>query len=97
MVDWRSLPRPECAASFVHEPGSSPELRRGLRANGARGCTPRRQALFVETPARSWVFSRSNVNRTEIEEIGVRIVAFDLKHLGDEPASGPPCDLDDDV
>src|ERR1700685_875650 len=97
MVDWRSLPRPGCAVSFAHEGGSSPERRRGLRANGARGCTPRRKASFVETPARSWVFSRGHVNGAEIEEIGVRVVALDLKPLGDESASRASLDLYDDI
>src|ERR1700735_47592 len=98
MADWRLRLRPGCAASFVHERDSGPARRHGLRANGARGYTPRRKASFEKTTlARSWVFSRSDVNRAEVEQIGVRVVALDLEHFGDEPASRAPFDLHDDV
>jgi hypothetical protein len=43
------------------------------------------------------VFLGSDIDGTEVEEIGVWIVAIDLKDFGDEPAAGPAFDVDDSV
>jgi hypothetical protein len=39
----------------------------------------------------------SDIDRVEIEEIGVRIVAVDFEDLGDESAAWPSFDVDDYV
>jgi hypothetical protein len=41
----------------------------------------------------SCVFSRGNINRTEVEEIGIGIVAVDFKDFGNETAAGTTLDL----
>ena len=43
------------------------------------------------------MFSRCHVDRTEVEQIGVGIVAVDLKHFGDETASGAALDLHNNI
>ena len=43
------------------------------------------------------MFLRCHVDRTEVEQVGVGIVAVDLKHFGDETASGAALDLDNNI
>jgi hypothetical protein len=45
----------------------------------------------------SCLFSRRDVNRTEVEEIGIGIVAVDFEDLGNETATGTALDLNHDV
>ena len=46
---------------------------------------------------RSSIFSRCDIDRTEIEQVGVGIVAVDFKHFGDETASRAALDLNDNI
>jgi hypothetical protein len=43
------------------------------------------------------VLPRCDVDRAEVEEVRVGVVAVDFKDFGDEAASWPAFDLDDDV
>ena len=43
------------------------------------------------------MFSRSYIDRAEVEQIGVGIVTVDLQHFGDETASRATVDLHDHV
>jgi hypothetical protein len=41
----------------------------------------------------SWVFSRSGINRKEVEPVRIGIVAVDFKDLGNETATRTALDL----
>jgi hypothetical protein len=41
----------------------------------------------------SWVFSRSGINRTEVEPVRIGIVAVDFEDLGNETATRTALDL----
>ena len=43
------------------------------------------------------MFSRCNIGRTEVEQVGVGIVAVDLKHFGDETATRAALDLQNNI
>src|ERR1700757_579260 len=38
-----------------------------------------------------------DINRAEVEEVGIRIVAVDFEHFGDEASAGPELYLNDHV
>jgi hypothetical protein len=43
------------------------------------------------------VLLRSEVHGTEVEEVGVRVVAVDLKDFRNEATTGSSLDVDDDI
>jgi len=45
----------------------------------------------------SCVFSRRDINRGEVEQIGIGIVTVDFKHFGNKAATGTSFDLNDHV
>ena len=45
----------------------------------------------------SCVFSRGDINRAEVEQVGIGVVAVDFKDFGNESAAGTALDLNHDV